>query len=371
MFSSDNKGLDGICLCVIGVSGAGKTALMAKLAETLYDLDEKVLSRPVIVRFCGTSKGSATALSLMDSICRQLLFVYDKCEEMDSIPKTFDAMVKFFHQLLATYPVILIIDSLDQLTNDNLARSHISFLYGVNPHRHSRLIVSALPDEKDLDGKWIYCYGCDTSLAKKNVSRVLVPKLDTRNLNETRHILSSLLLRCEIPMQITGAQMEYALTQISMDPTALYLKLAMRIIQDWKSHDDVKGTLPPTVPSLIAKIFESLEETYGKVFVCTALALLTFSVGGLTDQEMKDALSLYEDVLNSLFQYSDPGERIFPPHIWWRFRAALEGLLVERDGGCLGWYHRQLKEAAERRYSSGKRRAHEVTHGTMKSTVCD
>jgi hypothetical protein len=32
--------------------------------------------------------------------------------------------------------------------------------------------------------------------------------------------------------------------------------------------------------------------------------------------------------------------------VWLRLRGALQGLLVERDGGCLVWYHRQVKEAA-------------------------
>ena len=69
------------------------------------------------------------------------------------------------------------IDSIDQLTNENLARSNLSFLRGVKPHRDTRIIVSALHDEKDADGKWIYCYGCDTKLAIRNVPRVVVRRL--------------------------------------------------------------------------------------------------------------------------------------------------------------------------------------------------
>jgi len=33
---------------------------------------------------------------------------------------------------------------------------------------------------------------------------------------------------------------------------------------------------------------------------------------------------------------------------------------MERDGGCLNWYHRQLKEAAERRYADVKAKCHYV-----------
>ena len=40
-----------------------------------------------------------------------------------------------------------------------------------------------------------------------------------------------------------------------------------------------------------------------------------------------------------------------PSHVWLRLRGELHGLVHERAGGRLGWYHRQLKEAAEKRYS--------------------
>jgi hypothetical protein len=51
------------------------------------------------------------------------------------------------HELLATLPLVLFIDSLDQLSNMDLARSDISFLKGVRPHPDTRIIVSSLPDD--------------------------------------------------------------------------------------------------------------------------------------------------------------------------------------------------------------------------------
>merc|ERR1711871_1877273 len=65
-----------------------------------------------------------------------------------AIPVLFDEMVKHFHFLMAHFVCFLYIDSLDQLANDNMARSHVSFLDGVRPHRDTRIIVSMLPDEE-------------------------------------------------------------------------------------------------------------------------------------------------------------------------------------------------------------------------------
>ena len=51
--TSSSTPFGGVSLCLVGRSGCGKTALMAKLASCIAEEDD---SRPVIVRFCGTSK---------------------------------------------------------------------------------------------------------------------------------------------------------------------------------------------------------------------------------------------------------------------------------------------------------------------------
>ena len=51
-----------------------------------------------------------------------------------------------------------------------------------------------------------------------------------------------------------------------------------------------------------------------------------------------------------------------PSHVWLRLRGELHGLVAERTGGRLGWYHRQLKEAAEDRYSG--------VGGSERATLC-
>ena len=45
--------------------------------------------------------------------------------------------------------MVLFIDSLDQLSDRDRARSDISFLKGAKPHPNTAIIVSCLPDERD------------------------------------------------------------------------------------------------------------------------------------------------------------------------------------------------------------------------------
>jgi hypothetical protein len=67
---------------------------------------------------------------------------------IDVLSMDYDTLVEHFHHLLATYPILLFIDGVDQLSNENLARSNLTFLQGVKPHTDTRIVVSTLKDEK-------------------------------------------------------------------------------------------------------------------------------------------------------------------------------------------------------------------------------
>ena len=62
---------DGISLHLVGPSGVGKTAVMAKLAAQIYEQQnaegqpEHIRNRPVVIRFCGTSEHSLRGLLLV------------------------------------------------------------------------------------------------------------------------------------------------------------------------------------------------------------------------------------------------------------------------------------------------------------------
>ena len=115
------------------------------------DSESLLRVRPVITRFCGISPGSSSGFNLLSSICLQLHLVlsHDRHELSAFNPDelSYDALVSHFHRLLQENAVVLLIDSLDQLSDENLARSHLSFLKGLKPHRDTRIIVSTLPDD--------------------------------------------------------------------------------------------------------------------------------------------------------------------------------------------------------------------------------
>jgi hypothetical protein len=86
----------------------------------------------------------------MQSLSRQISFIFQLQPLTTETQRAdFKAWVEYFHSLLLQHAVILVIDSLDQLSNDNEVRSQLSFLKGVRTHRDTRIIVSCLPDETD------------------------------------------------------------------------------------------------------------------------------------------------------------------------------------------------------------------------------
>ena len=68
---------------------------------------------------------------------------------------------------------------------------------------------------------------------------------------------------------------------------------------------------------------------------------------------MQDLLSLREEVITEVFQYSQPAKyKRIPLHVWLRLCSAMKGLIVVRSFDCWNWYHRQLSETVVQRYSS-------------------
>ena len=348
----------GITLSVVGRSGTGKTALMAELARSVRATDT---NRPVIIRFCGTSKGSADGLSLVQSLCHQIQLVVEMSSDQtrQTVPENYEAAVTLLHTLVNQHAIVLFIDSLDQLTDINQARSKISFLRGVKPHPDTRIVVSALPDDKpstSTSGDQVvvdastkrYFYGCETCLAMNQVPRVVVSDFSEASaVQEAREILQALLAGRN--RTLTSEQWDVVMAAVAKEPTALYLNLATYVTASWCSQDGNSKEIRGKVTEITEQIFEGLERDFGALLTRAALGFITWSVQGVSDVEMEDLLSLHEEVLAKVLKYC-PGVKRMPSHVWLRLRGALKGLVVEHSGGCLQWYHRQLWEAAQRRY---------------------
>ena len=262
--------LGGVSAAIIAESGAGKTALMSKLATCLAGEDGDGASKPVVVRFCGTSPGSSNAQSVVRSVCIQLCYIYPEARSdkslleviKDILGQPYDELVSFFHKLLHEYPVYLFIDSLDQLTNENMGRSEVSFLRKVDPHADGRIIVSCLPDDSK------YLYGCSSKLVQSKVQVVSLALTE----GDTKTIVTQLLE--DQNRRLTPLQLQLVCDVVKEEPTALCVTLAVSVVSTWLSSDDENASqlrLERGVANLLHQIFDTIERSFDTIESCVSL----------------------------------------------------------------------------------------------------
>jgi WD40 repeat protein len=349
----------GIDVAIVGKSGCGKTSLMSKLALThreSIDILDPTEEIPTVIRYCGTSKYSLSGLELIQSISIQILAIYGEASKIKSLmtilpSQEYKAAVKLFQTLISKYPVYLFIDSLDQLENRNEERSKLSFLRDLRPHKLSRIVVSTLPDEYYPSGKpFTYFYQCEHVLKAGKV-----PIIEVGTMHQIECVMTNILaLRGR---DLTNGQWTVTLNAVSQEPTILYINLAIEVISQWRSFE-IKPILTPTVKGLINQIFEEVEMNFGNAVTSAAFAMITFSREGINDIEMKDLLSLHDEVLKEICEHSPL--HCFPMHAWLRLKHFMKNLIVEKDNHCIKWFHRQLWETATERYFSKKKECHRV-----------
>jgi WD40 repeat protein len=352
-----------VSLALVGKSGTGKTSLMSLIAKKISSNVANSHDIPVIVRFCGTSPNSLHAYDLIVSICVQILMIFeDKVSlltfKLKQSSMLYEDLVVYFHQLLAQHPVYLFIDSLDQLSNRNEARSKLNFLLASNPiHALSKVVVSTLPDEKDNIGDtYKYIYLCEQRIKEFKARTLKIGTWEDSNEEEVRELISQLLVST-YSMKFTETQWNKIWTAVVPEASILYLKLAVEVVRKWRSFDE-DCLISPTVKGILNQLFDELEKQYGYFFTARSFALISFSRSGMRDLEMRDCLSMDEDVLKEVFQYSKL--QSFPMHVWLRLKYLIKGLLTEKENSCLQWYHRQIWETAKERYNRLKVSSHSI-----------
>jgi len=209
---------------------------------------------------------------------------------LSQVPESYKELTGFFRETLslatAEHPLILFLDSLDQLSNEDFAKN-LKWLSLKDPlPANVHLIVSTLPGQC-LDVLKAF-------LPAQNLIHV-APLQQTEG-----PVILDQMLSCA-GRRITATQREVIMSAFARCPLPLYLRLAVDIAVRWRSYDEVTlDELPGDVPSLVAKLFDRLEARYGRVFVSRALGYITAAKNGLAVAELEDILSCDDDVLDSV-----------------------------------------------------------------------
>ena len=328
-------------LVVHGKSGCGKTALMAVSAKRA---NITVPNSLVVLRFLGTTGQSGSARSLMKNLCSQILRLYGKESQLSKIPESYKELIEYMRTCMSyasnTRPLIIYLDSLDQLSNEDFAHNLVWLSLNEKLPPHVKLVVSSLPTGI-LD------------ILKRSVSEGNIVEVRQLDMKEGPEILDKMLSMAK--RKITEDQKSIILKAFSGCPLPLFIRLSADIAMTWHSYDTVShdDDIAADMPGLITKLFERLETRYGQLFVHHALSYITAAKYGLSLAELEDILSCDDEVLDDIFAWWVPPFRRIPPLLWARVRNELGIYLAERgtDGiSAYGWYHRQFWETARDRY---------------------
>ncbi|ELU09567.1 hypothetical protein CAPTEDRAFT_227456 [Capitella teleta] len=336
---------------IVAPSGCGKTAFMAKLAESCRAWLGK--ETVVMIRFLGTSPASSSIRKVLTSICVQITGAYalplikDNLSKLSKIVKYFNELMMIVsYQNMITKQLVIILDSIDQL--DATDGAHLMQWLPRALPTGVHLLLSMLPEVHN-------CFENAKNHLMDDQCFVLLPELTADVTKEYIHAYLDNHKRT-----LTNEQKELLVKTFESNRQPLLMSLIMNEAKNWRSFSPVSEiALAETASAAIIGLLEKIERRFGNLFICAALGYLSISKGGLSEVELEDVLSCNDEVLDDVYQFHDPpveGIVRIPPLMWTRVRAELSSYIVERQSNkhtVIYWYHRQFVEAGLERYSSG------------------
>ncbi|XP_063003441.1 NACHT domain- and WD repeat-containing protein 1 [Elgaria multicarinata webbii] len=337
-------------LLIQGPTGCGKTALLGQLcvaaAATLGP------ETAVVVRLVGTSQASSWPDGLLHSLCLQICLAVGlpppppPCARgaRGSPPLLFRRLLLSASRQGAR-PLVVLLDAVERLggPGDPPLAAWVPRLCPPRVH----LVLTAQQE------------GCGALL------RTLLDPQDSFEVGplsaeRATEVLSGDLARAGRTLQPA----QWAVFQKSFPGGGLALPVACatREACQWPSYASLSASeISPTASEFAHRLCGRLEEAHGPVLVAHALGYLACARYGLSEAELKDVLSLDDQVLLEFYQRPPPpppprqGFLRFPPLLWAQLHRDLAPWLEDRwaNGfGLLGFRHREFSAVVEERYLS-------------------
>jgi hypothetical protein len=373
-------------LSLIGVSGSGKSSVMA---EAVKQNENK--GAVLVYRFIGTSSASSNLMSLLQSVCGEIArgFGMDaKTLALNANEKTkydenklsldpekqaewfeleqkcekawndMNGLANILRKCLALAteqkPILLFLDSLDQLSDTDNAKV-LDWLPRELPD-HARFVVSSLK-LPELETALSTTYKVELAVMPVEDAIVILEKWFS-----------------SIQRTLTKSQEELVINSFSKIQLPIYLKLAFEKAKHWHSYDK-KHSIKEDVSGIIGDYFDDLEYDYPKDFVKNAICyMLSGRYQGLAENEILEILAFdpeYWEIfkaeshkdhrqelqdLKDILENGVNGQRGYmkiPIAVWSRLYLDLEPFLTERDADgvlIITFFHRQFNEVLKEKY---------------------
>ncbi|KAH3789616.1 hypothetical protein DPMN_167801 [Dreissena polymorpha] len=250
-------------LIIIGKSGSGKTAIMAKLFQTSPSFLSPLKSI-TMVRFLGTSTMSTSIRETLITLCEQIRTLYKVQDPFGlDFESDYQFLVRYFASLLwrintTNRPLTIILDSADQLNVADHAH-----LFNWLPHKLPvtvRMIVSLVTDRTDcLTNIRLVFPFVDRFVEITDLDRGVADNIiNMTNKAQHRHL--------------SKKQKNFVLEQFAKCCLPLYLKVLVDMSLSWRSYTDLDpGSLGSSIKEAIKFLFNNLEKAHGEVLVRKSL----------------------------------------------------------------------------------------------------
>ncbi|CAD5112670.1 DgyrCDS1892 [Dimorphilus gyrociliatus] len=322
-----------------------KMNIKEKINTETTEMKKLIPISVVISRFLGTTAKSGNVRNLLESVHLQILRAYGIADKPKA--ESFKDLIILFKEAIKNYPtaerpLIIVLDSLDQLSMENSAHN-LQWLPGLKEPLPAfcQVIVSTLPSP----------FG-PLDIIQQILEPSYIFSVRELTVDDGREIMNSILASKH--RTLTSNQKEIIINAFTKTPIPLFLKLATDSATKWKSSD-VDTSIGSSIPDLINDLFHKIEKRYGLTLVRKAFGYITASKNGLSSIELEDILSLDDDVLDETFSHWIPPFPRIPQLLWLRIRDEVSEYLVEKgvDGVMTySWYHRQFWKVAQTRYLS-------------------
>ncbi|XP_022102527.1 NACHT domain- and WD repeat-containing protein 1-like [Acanthaster planci] len=141
---------DGVPMVLYGESGSGKTSIMAKCAALVQQSWLCGTDTVMMLRFLGTSPNTSSIQRVLTTLCKQIIQVFNRTDFQ--VPTEYNKLVAAFIETMkfATVerPLVIFLDSLDQLSSDHGAHRMVWLPKSLPPN--VALVVSTLPKEHGI-----------------------------------------------------------------------------------------------------------------------------------------------------------------------------------------------------------------------------
>ena len=346
-------------LMLIGGGGSGKSALLARAAQETSQREQR--SRTVLLqRYIGGVPGTESLLNTLSLLCADIATDYGNPEppvtqNAEDLTLTFEVVLGY---ATAQRPLIVFLDALDQLNPSDGAWT-LEWLPNPLPE-HVRIVATVRSDT-----------AAEQAARCKFPKKIIdVPRL---KLSEGRAILKAWLADKREPWfnagitpstgrRLTKEQEQKILSVFDQNGLALWIKIVYQEASAWSSWHKPRD-LPINIRDLIHDLVEQkllAQEMHPRVFTERALAYLTASRFGLSENEIGRALGIDQDVRlefqdneKTLLIWDD--DQSLPPIMWSRLFFDLRPYLgiSEIDGKILmRWFHREFDDVFRGKYLS-------------------